>query len=140
MTFQERITKAFNDEQARRASSGEPRLTRTDLWKAAGLSSGAATHWFNGTNGADLHVCQKIAPILRCDPNWLFSGEKPRGLINTPIDQLPKISPPKMDPIVKEIADIASQLSIKGQLELYREANSLLLKYPVEESLRKSSA
>ncbi len=78
MTFQERITQAFNEEAARRADAGEPRLTKTDVWKAAGASSGAATHWFNGSNGMDLATCMKVAPVLRVNAQWLYDGSGPK--------------------------------------------------------------
>lgn len=78
MTFQKRITQAFNEEAARRADAAEPRLTKTDLWKAAGASSGAATHWFNGANGMDMATCIKVAPLLRVNAQWLYDGTAPK--------------------------------------------------------------
>ncbi|MBV2180918.1 MAG: hypothetical protein KUL86_06735 [Castellaniella sp.] len=78
MTFQARITAAFQEENHRRKEVGEPRLTKTDLWKAAKLTSAAATFWFDGTNAADLDTCMKIAPLLRVRGQWLFDGTKPR--------------------------------------------------------------
>jgi phage repressor protein C with HTH and peptisase S24 domain len=75
MTFQERIKQAFEEEAARRADAGEPRLTKTDIWKAAGASSGAATHWFNGSNGMDMATCMKVAPLLKVNAQWLYDGE-----------------------------------------------------------------
>ncbi|HEY9275412.1 MULTISPECIES: S24 family peptidase [Achromobacter] len=78
MTFQKRITQAFNEEAARRADAAEPRLTKTDLWKAAGASSGAATHWFNGSNGMDMATCMKVAPLLRVNAQWLYDGTAPK--------------------------------------------------------------
>jgi phage repressor protein C with HTH and peptisase S24 domain len=78
MTFQKRITQAFNEEAARRADAAEPRLTKTDLWKAAGASSGAATHWFNGSNGMDMATCIKVAPLLRVNAQWLYDGTAPK--------------------------------------------------------------
>lgn len=53
---------------------GERRLTKTDLWKAAGLSSSAVSHWFAGSNEMDLATAMKVAPLLRCNPHWLFDG------------------------------------------------------------------
>lgn len=74
MTFQERIKLAFAEAAARRADAGLPRLTKTDLWKAADASSGAASHWFNGSNGMDLATCVKVAPILGVRAQWLYDG------------------------------------------------------------------
>lgn len=78
MTFQKRITQAFNEEASRRADAAEPRLTKTDLWKAAGASSGAATHWFNGSNGMDMATCIKVAPLLHVNAQWLYDGTGPK--------------------------------------------------------------
>lgn len=75
-TFQMRIQKAFSEEVKRRNDSGEPRLTKSDLWRAAGLTSGAASQWFNGSNGASLDACMKIAPLLRVNPYWLFDESR----------------------------------------------------------------
>lgn len=77
-TFQDRIKSAFSDENARRISAGEKQLAKKDLWAAAGRSSGAASHWFGGGNGADMDACLKIAPLLRVNPHWLFDESKPR--------------------------------------------------------------
>lgn len=79
MTFHARINTAFQEENNRRKAEGSPRLTKTDLWKAAGVSSSAATFWFDGTNGADLDTCVKIAPLLRISPAWLFDGTPPKN-------------------------------------------------------------
>lgn len=79
MTFQERINLAFKKEQARRLDAGEPRLTKTLVWRSAGATSAAATHWFNGSNGMDLATCMKVAPILNVDPYWLFDESRPMG-------------------------------------------------------------
>ncbi|AVJ30183.1 S24 family peptidase [Achromobacter spanius] len=78
MTFQERIKQAFEEEAARRADAGEPRLTKTDIWKAADASSGAATHWFNGSNGMDMATCMKVAPLLKVNAQWLYDGTGPK--------------------------------------------------------------
>ncbi|MCW3151925.1 phage repressor protein [Achromobacter spanius] len=78
MTFQERIKQAFEEEAARRADAGEPRLTKTDVWKAADASSGAATHWFNGSNGMDMATCMKVAHLLRVNAQWLYDGTGPK--------------------------------------------------------------
>lgn len=94
MTFQERIKQAFEEEAARRADAGEPHLTKTDIWKAADASSGAATHWFNGSNGMDMATCMKVAPLLRINPQWLYDGvgpkrNRPDGADESPASPLP---------------------------------------------------
>lgn len=93
MTFQKRITQAFNEEAARRADAAEPRLTKTDIWKAAGASSGAATHWFNGSNGMDMATCMKVAPLLRVNAQWLYDGTGPKRPPNGGVDD-PAPAPP----------------------------------------------
>lgn len=80
MLFRDRIQSAFKDENARRKEMGESRLTKTDLWKAAGLTSASATFWFNGDNGADLDTCMKISPLLQVSGQWLFDGTGPKSL------------------------------------------------------------
>jgi len=83
MNFQNRITAAFNEENRRRKEAGERRLTKTDLWKEAGLTSASATFWFSGVNGADLHICAKIAPLLRVSAQWLYDGTGPKEPIDS---------------------------------------------------------
>lgn len=86
MTFQERITLAFKNEQTRRAVNGDQRLTKTELWKAAGATSAAATHWFNGSNGMDLDTCVKVAPLLNVNPYWLFDESRPMSFSEVSMD------------------------------------------------------
>lgn len=96
MTFQKRITQAFNEEAARRTDANEPRLTKTDIWKAAGASSGAATHWFNGSNGMDMATCMKVAPLLRVNAHWLYDGTGPKHGPARGSDELPApVEPPR---------------------------------------------
>lgn len=49
-------------------------LSKSDIWKAAGLSSGAYSHWMNGgaLRGENLI---KVAQILGVDPTWLETGK-----------------------------------------------------------------
>lgn len=79
MGFKERINRAFEEENRRRKDAGEPRLTKTDLWRAAKVTSAAATFWFKGDNAADLDTCAKIAPLLRVTAQWLFDGSGPKS-------------------------------------------------------------
>jgi SOS-response transcriptional repressor LexA len=71
-TFQERLLFSFNREAQHRKSEGEKPLLKTDIWKAAGKTSGAATNWFDGSNGMALDVCFLVAPLLKVNPFWLF--------------------------------------------------------------------
>ncbi|GAB1837121.1 hypothetical protein MyNCGM121_39010 [Achromobacter xylosoxidans] len=93
MTFQKRITQAFTEEAARRADAAEPRLTKTDIWKAAGASSGAATHWFNGSNGMDMATCMKVAPLLRVSAQWLYDGTGPKRPPSGGVEDRPPLPP-----------------------------------------------
>lgn len=77
MNLQDRIALAYKREDERRRERGERHLTKTELWKAAGVSSGAATQWFTGPGGMALETCMKVAPILHVDPFWLYDGSKP---------------------------------------------------------------
>ncbi|CAM4270708.1 Peptidase S24/S26A/S26B/S26C domain-containing protein [Bordetella tumbae] len=80
LLFKDRIQAAFNEENHRRKAEEAPRLTKTDLWKAAGMTSAAATFWFDGSNGADMDTCMKIAPLMRVNAKWLFDGTKPKNI------------------------------------------------------------
>jgi phage repressor protein C with HTH and peptisase S24 domain len=73
----ERLGFAFKREQERRKNAGEPKLTRTMLWKAAGVTSGAYSQWQNGNTGMTLDNCFGIAPLLRVNPHWLFDESSP---------------------------------------------------------------
>jgi|GEM_PF-3378803 len=83
MLFRDRIKAAFDAENVRRKDAGEPRLTKTDLWKAAKLTSASATFWFNGDNAADLDTCMKIAPLLRVNGQWLFDGSGIKEIVDS---------------------------------------------------------
>lgn len=73
-TFQERFNFAFQREKTRRKALGRE-LRKTDVWKAAGATSGAFTQWADGTiEKMPLDRCFLIAPVLRCNPHWLFNG------------------------------------------------------------------
>ena len=111
MRFQERLLLVFAREQSRRRSLGQQELTKTDIWKAAGLSSGAVSHWFSGSNDADLSSCTKIAPLLRCDPWWLFdeSGPAPGSVIQSAVGP--------SDVMPKEIAAVVSLMHKMCQLQ-----------------------
>jgi len=110
-TFQERLEKAFKREQDRRTAEGMRKLTKTDIWKAAGASSGAATHWFSGANGMDLDTCMKVAPLLRCNPFWLFDESK---------EQDAALSPSKYSNVTSIAVDsnVSTGPDIKGRVPL----------------------
>lgn len=51
-------------------------LTKTDLWKGCGLSSGAITHWFNGsTHTLKGESLLNASRVLKVNPSWLATGE-----------------------------------------------------------------
>lgn len=62
------------------------------------------------------------------------------GLINTPPDAFSRITTQPMDPIVKEIADIASRLTLKSKLSIFHYAKNLEEKESAQETELKSSA
>lgn len=83
-TFQERLALAFSNEKIRREQNGEPRLTKTMLWKAAKATSGACTQWFDGTTSMKLENCYLVSPVLRVNPRWLFDGTERMELSPSP--------------------------------------------------------
>lgn len=86
-TFQERLALAFSNEKIRREQHGEPRLTKTMLWKAAKATSGACTQWFDGTTSMKLENCYLVSPVLRVNPRWLFDGTERMELSPSPDTQ-----------------------------------------------------
>lgn len=92
--FQLRIESAFGEENARRLSAGEPRLTKTMLWKAAGVTSGACTQWFTGDADMALETCFKAAPLLRVNPFWLYDGSQSRNEAVSNVSAVPDTAYP----------------------------------------------
>jgi len=77
ISFQERFNFAFQRESNRRKASGEPTLRKKEIWGAAGASSGAFSQWADGTVcKMSLDKCFQVAPVLRCNPFWLFNGSR----------------------------------------------------------------
>jgi hypothetical protein len=81
-TFKDRFKLAIDTETQRRADAGEPKLTKTMVWKAAGATSGAYTQWADGSTSMTLDRCFLVAPLLRVNPHWLFSGKTPASHTN----------------------------------------------------------
>jgi SOS-response transcriptional repressor LexA len=77
-TFQDRLNSAIDEEKARRKEEGEKRLFDTELWKAAGVTSGAMSQWRKGITSAKMDNCLKMAPLLRVNPWWLFDESRPK--------------------------------------------------------------
>lgn len=80
--------------------------TKTDLWKACGISSGAVTHWFTGLaqglTGKNLTI---VAALLQVNAIWLATGEGEMLLKNN-------------DPGLIKLNDIFDQLPPEAQEEL----------------------
>lgn len=137
-TFQERFSKSFDAEVKRRRDSGEQKLTKTMVWKAAEATSGAFTQWYSGNNGAKLSTCFKIAKLLNVDPHWLFdgSGENPVTSDST-IKLVPKST---RDKLLDELLDRASRLNDIGLAMLVGEAKAYEAVHPVapQETARSS--
>jgi phage repressor protein C with HTH and peptisase S24 domain len=70
-------------------------LSKSDVWKGAGLSSGAYTHWMNGgaLKGENLI---KVASILHVSPIWLETGKGPREPLSQ-LQNLPGYMPVNVD-------------------------------------------
>lgn len=117
-TFQERLVFAFRRENERRLIAGEPRLTKTDLWKAAEASSAAATHWFSGANGADLSTCVKLSPQLRCNARWLFDGSQKidEELTMNPVGSLDILSLPIFPLVCPECGKVSHKSFIELEM------------------------
>lgn len=64
-TLKERLTEALQDAN----------MTKTDLWKGCGLSSGAISHWFSEeTKRLKGESLLKASKVLGVNPNWLATG------------------------------------------------------------------
>lgn len=138
-TFKQRITSAYSDEQARRKQSGEPALKKKDLWTAAKRSSGAVSHWFNGTNDADLDACMKVAPLLGVNPFWLFDESTTRQAAQKSEQVLPStvtiLKPPtERDKWNEELTTLASQLDLARLGMLVKEARALRAEMPAKQT------
>lgn len=59
------------------ARLNELNLTKTDLWKGVGVSSGAVTHWLNGAKLSGQNLI-KVSKLLRVNPVWLETGRGPK--------------------------------------------------------------
>ena len=68
-------------------------LTKTDLWKGCGLSSGAITHWFNGsTQTLKGNSLLNAAKVLKVNPIWLNTGKGVKALSTAhPLDAHKKV-------------------------------------------------
>lgn len=140
-TFQERFSQAFDAEARRRLEAGEPRLTKTMVWKAAGASSGAFTHWYNGSNGMDLDTCFLVAPLLRINPTWLFNGKGDRhpGTQQDPQPVVVYVKTPEPPSAVAELVRIAGVISDDGLRSLLDFAYHIEKAHPRVKQTPKSS-
>lgn len=69
-TLKDRISKAFAA-----ARVANPEISKTTLWKACGISSGAVTQWFNGgTTEIKGENARIVAEILGVNRDWLANG------------------------------------------------------------------
>ena len=135
-TFQDRITLAEKREQERRIAQGEPRLTKTMIWKAAEATSAAATHWFNGSNAADLDTCFRMAPLLRVNPHWLHdesaSIDAPYSAVreNQRTIDLPAIlsAIPTLTP--NQVERLRAELDYKARIDALADPPNIPLKLP----------
>jgi phage repressor protein C with HTH and peptisase S24 domain len=70
-------------------------LTKSDVWKGAGLSSGAYSHWMNGGTLKGENLI-KVANILNVNPIWLETGKGPREPLSQ-LQNLPGYAPVNID-------------------------------------------
>lgn len=52
----------------------EMQLTQTDIFEMCGIRSGALSRIENGTSVPSVVLFYKIAQVLECDMDWLFTG------------------------------------------------------------------
>lgn len=147
-TFQERFSRAFDVEVRRRLDEGEPRLTKTMVWKAANATSGAFTQWYDGTTGAKLSTCFLIAPLLRVNPHWLFDESQEKNF-NQPHQEPPRLAAPL--PVVtlkpaterelwmRELNAMADQLDTMRLGILIGKARDLIAEQPAKQTPRSSA-
>ena len=138
-TLQNRIILAFRNENARRTALGFPKLTKTELWKSAGLSSSAASHWFSGSNEMDLDTAEKVAPLLRVSAKWLFDESEPMLSKASAAPALPSsvsvITPPtERDTWTAELTGLAAQLDTLRLGMLIKTARDLLAEQPAKQT------
>lgn len=76
--------------EARRIELG---LSKTDVWKGAGLSSGAYTFWMNGSELKGENLI-KVARILKVSPTWLSTGKEERSVRTSNDEELNIIKVP----------------------------------------------
>ena len=71
---------------------GEASLNKTALWKGCGLSSGAISHWFNGsTQTLEGKNLLNAAKVLNVDPNWLATGKGKKKKDNSNTSPAPSV-------------------------------------------------
>ncbi|MDP2815748.1 MAG: helix-turn-helix domain-containing protein [Rectinemataceae bacterium] len=114
----------------------ESGLRKTDLYKRAGVSSGAVTQWLDGTTkslkGKNLF---KVADVLRVNPKWISgeSQEKHIAAIEGDISgTLPsvygQIAPSPLTPRQQALIGLFDGLTDSQQTELLRSAEEKKLK------------
>jgi SOS-response transcriptional repressor LexA len=70
----------------------EASLNKTALWKGCGLSSGAISHWFNGsTQTLEGKNLLNAARVLNVDPNWLATGKGKKKKDNSNTSPAPSV-------------------------------------------------
>lgn len=65
----------------------ESKITKTAIWKACGLSSGAVSQWFSGaTQKIEGENLLNAAKVLGVSPEWLATGRGKMKALNNSID------------------------------------------------------
>lgn len=147
-TFQERFSRAFDVEVRRRLDEGEPRLTKTMVWKAANATSGAFTQWYDGTTGAKLSTCFLIAPLLRVNPHWLFDESQEKNFnqphqeptrIDTPLPVVTLKPATERERAIAGLMAVVDRLEISGIFKLTERATMLQAEQPAKQTPRSSA-
>jgi phage repressor protein C with HTH and peptisase S24 domain len=62
-------------------------MSKTDLWKGVGVSSGAVSHWLNGGKLSGENLV-KVSKVLRVNPVWLETGKGVKDGENRKLEEI----------------------------------------------------
>lgn len=106
-SLKDRLHEAFREAPER----VHRKVLKTHLWKAAGVSSGAVTQWFDGTvKSMAWEHAQAIAPELGVSAQWLYDGTG---------NKIPAASKPAAEKIAQGSPYDAIRGTVSGFLEVF---------------------
>lgn len=90
--------------------------TKTDIWRACGISSGAVSFWFNGaTQNLEGNNLLTTANLLGVNPEWLATG---RGQMRS--GEAREAPAPELDPREQAMLGLFQGLTQRQQDEMLR--------------------